>query len=125
MKTDSEIMSACAKEVAEVLVEYNKYRRSAPPYCYGPGLLPFSMKALGLYIDRAVELLRKKSEQKTIWEYAVQWRYRGRDAEWITLPKRESLLLAKENLELYQREFPNQMTRIVRRQVTEWEEVVE
>lgn len=125
MKTQSEIMSACAKEVAEVLVEHNKYLRGEPPYYYGAWLTPFSATELSLYIDRAVELLRKKSEQKTIWEYAVQWRYRGRDAKWITLPKRESLLLAKENLELYQREFPNQMTRIVRRQVTEWEEVVE
>lgn len=57
--TLEEINSAPATKVAEWLAEYNKWRRSEPPYAWGGDKMPFTPRELGDIINRAVELLCK------------------------------------------------------------------
>lgn len=63
MKTDkeTEIKNASPAQVAEALAEYNKWRRGRPPY-EGPNTLTLSARELGLYLDRAVELLKGETK---------------------------------------------------------------
>lgn len=59
MKIDkeTEIKNASPAQVAEALSEYNKWRRGLPPY-EGPNTLTLSAHELGLYLDRAIHLLK-------------------------------------------------------------------
>jgi hypothetical protein len=61
--TIDEIKTMSAAKVAKQLQEYQKYRRGEPPYDYGitPHRQPFTPYELGAIIDRAVELLKEKS----------------------------------------------------------------
>ena len=57
--TLEEIKAMSAAEVAEQLVEYQKYRRGEPPYDYGTDKQPFTPRELGDIINRAIELLKE------------------------------------------------------------------
>lgn len=65
--TPEQIKAMSAAEVAEALVEYNKWRRGDSPYKYGmdPRRMPFSTKQFGAIIDRAVEILKEVKDGKT------------------------------------------------------------
>lgn len=65
MKTKSEIMSAPAEEVAKVLTAFNAWRLGDYSYkrCY-EFLEKYDGRVIGLYIDRAVQLLNMKGEQE-------------------------------------------------------------
>lgn len=57
--TPEEIKAMPAAEVAEALVEYQKYRRGESPYQYGTDNMPFTPRELGDIINRAIELLKE------------------------------------------------------------------
>lgn len=55
------------EEVVHILTEFNKWRRSEPPYEWNedPAMqkeLPYSPKDIGLAIDEAVVMLRQKAD---------------------------------------------------------------
>lgn len=64
--TLEQIKAMSAAEVAECLVEYQKWRKGQHPYAYGDGSkYPFSDGELGLIIDRAVKILKEVEDGKT------------------------------------------------------------
>lgn len=59
--TLEQVKAMSSEEVAEQLVEYQKYRRGESPYDYGitPHRQPFTPRELGDIINRAIELLKE------------------------------------------------------------------
>lgn len=58
--TSDEITNASSGQIADMLTEYNNWRRGKPPYDE-PCSLNLSAYELGLCIDRAIEILRGES----------------------------------------------------------------
>lgn len=67
-KIDKQIIDAIRKaspvQIAELLKDYQAWRREESPYDYGlvPHPDPFTPHELGMIIDRAIELLKEKSK---------------------------------------------------------------
>jgi hypothetical protein len=58
---DEEIKTMSAARVAKALAEHNKWRRGEGKYSKACSLSPHEPHELGAIIDRAVELLKEKS----------------------------------------------------------------
>lgn len=58
--TSDEITNASSGQIADILTEYNNWRRGKPPYDE-PCSLNLSAYELGLCLDRAIEILRGES----------------------------------------------------------------
>lgn len=58
--TSDEIKNASSGQIADILADYNNWRRGKPPY-EEPYSLIISARKLGLCIDRAIEILRGES----------------------------------------------------------------
>lgn len=63
--SEAQIRKASATRVAKELEEYNKWRRGQGKYERAGVPIRISCRELGIYIDRAIELLLTKKAKKT------------------------------------------------------------
>lgn len=102
MKTDArkeKIMTETASKVAAFLAKYNKWRRAEPPYDKPGAPSAITSIELGLYIDRAVELLKGWYQSDT--EYGVLIQHEGK-GPWDLFSLQETMEIAEKEAEANQ-----------------------
>ena len=118
--THEEIKAMSASEVAECLIEHQKWRRGEPPYPFGADNDLFTPRELGAIIDCAIELL-KEVHKRTKTEYLIQRDYGTRRKHlWMNW----SIVCNYGNAKSCIEKSANRgKLRLLKREVTDWEVV--